>query len=238
MHFLPAGFHVDHGWLRPARACIALGGEPLRRNEQFAIIAMEPEPPQDQVHGRLEEVTEFLQQEFLVRVISAFPSPLGLGLFEFDNQIQREVLLDASLIQFAHGLLTIQKHDEARNLRSCHYTRECYLMFLGFPLDYQLIDVIKAAVAPFGRLIRWFEGPNKSRVLVKCLVLTLERVPHSLVISQGSLLGGNGRSWSVHVFILNGHFPDGFPKKRIWCLLMVFLVQKNGHVHPGNPNAQ
>ena len=84
-------------------------------------------------------------------------------------------------------------------------------MFLGFPLDYQSFEFLKAAVAPFGRLLHWFEGPNKSRVLIKSLVLTPERVPHSIVVSQGSLLGGNGRSWSVPVFILNGQFPDAFP---------------------------
>lgn len=84
-------------------------------------------------------------------------------------------------------------------------------MFLSFPLDYQLLDFIKAAVAPFGRLITWIEGPNKSRVLVKCLLLSPNRVVRSISVSQGSLVGGMGRSWSVPVFILNGHFPDDFP---------------------------
>jgi hypothetical protein len=36
-------------------------------------------------------------------------------------------------------------------------------MFLGFPLDFQSMDFIKASVAPFGRLLRWYEGPNKSK---------------------------------------------------------------------------
>ena len=134
-----------------------------------------------QVQGFLEEISEFQQQEFPVRINSAFPSPLGLGLFEFGSQLQREVLLDASPIQFAHGLLTVQKHDEALNLRSCHYTRECYLMFLGFPLDYHLVDVIKAAVAPFGRLIHWFDGPNKSRVLHRQL-LRVREIDRPLIV--------------------------------------------------------
>ena len=84
-------------------------------------------------------------------------------------------------------------------------------MFLAFLLDYHNLTFIKAAVAPFGRLLNWFEGPNKSLVPAHCLVLTPERVPHSVVISHGTVLGGNGRSWSVLVFILDGQFPDAFP---------------------------
>lgn len=104
-----------------------------------------------------------------MRVVFAFASPLGLGLFELEKSIRRRALQDASSIPFVDGQIRVQKHDEARNFR--------------------------AVVAPFGHLVQWFEGPNKSRVLVRCLVLTFERVPRSVVVSQGSLLGGNGRSW-------------------------------------------
>ena len=100
-------------------------------------------------------------------------------------------------------------------------------MFLGFPLDYQLPEFVRAAVAPFGRLLNWLEGPNKSRVLAKCLLLSPERVPRSLVISQGTLIGGAGRSWSVPVFIINGQFPDVFPQDED-------PVPFDGNPHPGN----
>lgn len=62
-------------------------------------------------------------------------------------------------------------------------------MFLAFPLDYQTLGFIKAVVAPFGDLLHWFEGPNKSRILTQCLVLTQDRVPRSVVVSQGTTLG-------------------------------------------------
>jgi len=101
----------------------------------------------------LQEVTDFLQHEFPVRVLSAFPSPLGLGLFQFENPVQRECLLDASPIQFGQRLLLVQKHDEARNLKACPYIREGWIMFLGFPLDYQLPEFVRAAIVPFGRLL-------------------------------------------------------------------------------------
>lgn len=47
-------------------------------------------------------------------------------------------------------------------------------------------------------------------MIVRCLMLTPDRVPRSIIVSQGTLLGGAGRSWSVLVFILNDNFPDSF----------------------------
>lgn len=52
---------------------------------------------------------------------------------------------------------------------------------------------------------------NKSRILARVLLLSPNRVPRSLVVSRGSLLGGLGRSWAVPVFLLNGNFPDVEP---------------------------
>lgn len=72
-------------------------------------------------------------------------------------------------------------------------------------------EFVDAAVAPFGRRLHWHQGSNKSRTLVRCLVLAPERVPRSLVISQGTTLGGNGRSWTVPTYILRGLLPDVMP---------------------------
>ncbi|CAO2144855.1 unnamed protein product [Urochloa humidicola] len=230
MLYVPMGQHIEDGWLRPARSRVALGGEPPRRHEQYAIIRLQPEPVQAQVIDLIQDVSEFLEDEFPVRVVSGYPSPLGLGLFQFDNPVQRQVLLDASPIPFGHGSLVVQRHDESINLRACAYVRQCWVMFLAFPLDYQTLDFIKASIAPFGRLLHWFEGPNKSRILTQCLVISPERVPRSVVISQGSVNGGNGRSWSVPVFILGGHFPDAFPGDED-------PVPENGNPHPVHAHA-
>ena len=62
-------------------------------------------------------------------------------------------------------------------------------------------------------MLAWHESPNKTKSFLDWLVLVPERVPHSFVVSQGSILGGSGCSWSAPVYIIGGHFPDGFPQE-------------------------
>ena len=110
-----------------------------------------------------------------------------------------------------NDVVRVVKHDEGINARSCTYTRVCWLMFLAFPLDFQKDIYIRAAVAPYGRLLDWYHDENRSRILAQALILSPDRVPRSLVVSRGTMIGGMGRSWTVPVYILNGHFPDAFP---------------------------
>jgi hypothetical protein len=49
MLYILIGMHVDHGWLHPTRYRVVLGGELPRRNEQYALISLEPLPIQEQV---------------------------------------------------------------------------------------------------------------------------------------------------------------------------------------------
>ncbi|KAG2611056.1 hypothetical protein PVAP13_4KG115815 [Panicum virgatum] len=42
--FLVAGLAVEHGWHRPARGRMALGGEPTREHEDYAIVSINPMP--------------------------------------------------------------------------------------------------------------------------------------------------------------------------------------------------
>ena len=73
---------MEHGWVCPARARVSC-----------AIIVLELEPLPQQVGVLIEDITEFLQLQFPVRVVSAFPSPFGVGLFQFQNPVQRALSL-------------------------------------------------------------------------------------------------------------------------------------------------
>jgi hypothetical protein len=101
-------------------------------------------------------------------------------------------------------------------------------MFLSSPLDYQKDLIIRDAVAPFGHLLEWYRDENKSRLLLQALVPILDRVPNSFIVSQGTLIGGMWRSWSVPVSILNGNFPDAIPADEE-------LVPIDGEPHPEHP---
>lgn len=71
----------------------------------------------------------------------------------------------------------------------------------------------------------WYEGPNKTRVLAQCLILAPDHVPCSVVVSRGSILGGNGQPWSAASYILDGHFPYAFPPEEDH-------VPADGNPHP------
>jgi hypothetical protein len=85
--FLPFGAHVEDGWHRPPRTRMALGGEPPRRHEEYAIVSLEPPP--HPVHARmaLTDVVNLLEQNFPVRVLSHFLSLLSLGLLKFGSSV-------------------------------------------------------------------------------------------------------------------------------------------------------
>lgn len=210
--FLVRDMQVDHGWNRPARGRLALGGEPPREHEEYAIVSIQPPPPAlEQLRPTLDLVCNFLEHDQRVRISTAHLSPLGLGLIKLHSVVQRDRLVRNSPFNMGqHHVVRVVNHDEGINARDCPYTRLIWVMFLAFPLDFQKDLYVHAAVAPYGRLLDWFTDHNKSWLLARVLVINQDQVPRSLVVSRGTTLGGNGRSWSVPVYILNGQFPDAF----------------------------
>jgi hypothetical protein len=80
-------------------------------------------------------------------------SPLGLGLIKQRTVPQRDQLVRESPFHMdQHNIVSIVKHDEGINSRSCNYIRVCWVMFLAFPLDFQKDVYIRAVVAPYGHL--------------------------------------------------------------------------------------
>ena len=70
------------------------------RNDAYAIITLVPPPHPDHVGEVLALVSETLEDEYPVHVINAYRSPLGLGLFCFVSELQRQIVLDALPIPF------------------------------------------------------------------------------------------------------------------------------------------
>lgn len=165
--FLVAGLTVNHGWNRPARERMALGGETTREHEDYAIVSLEPMLEEvAQLRPHLNVVCNYLEQSQRVTIESAFLTPLGLGLIKLRTGAQRDKLVrDSPFFMGNNHTVRVVKHDEGINHRSCTYIRVC-LMFLAFPLDFQKDLYIRAAVAPYGRLLEWYRDENKSRILV------------------------------------------------------------------------
>lgn len=84
---------------------------------------------------------------------------------------------------------------------------------------------MQAAVAPFGRMLDWRQSRNKSVSLVRCMLIDPTRVPRSVVVARGTMIGGNGRSWLVPTYILGGNFvvPPGDEDP----------IPTDGNPHPG-----
>jgi len=79
--YLIAGLTIEHGWNRLARDRVALGGEPTREHEDYAIVSVESMPAEaNQIWPMLTMVLHFLENTQRVRIISDHLSPLGLGL--------------------------------------------------------------------------------------------------------------------------------------------------------------
>lgn len=78
--FLVAGLTVNHGWNRPARGRMALGGEPTREHEDFTIVSLNPMPEDiNQLRPHLNVVCNYLEQSQRVSIESAFLSPWVLA---------------------------------------------------------------------------------------------------------------------------------------------------------------
>ena len=187
---------VEHGWNRPACGRLALGGEPTRKHEDYAIVSFNPMPQEvNQLRPTLNVVCHFLEHAHRVRIIESHLSPLGLGLIRLRTVAQRDQLVRESPMNLGQNhVVTAVKHDEGFNSRSCTYTRVCWIMFLAFPLDFQKDLFIRAAVAPYGLLLDWYKDSNRSRILSQVLLLSPDRVPRSLIVSRGTMIGGAGRS--------------------------------------------
>jgi hypothetical protein len=204
--YVPVGFDLEQ-WARPARGRLVVAGDPHRRHEQWAIVTMNPPPQQlvQHVLQAIDDVVDYFQDQHMVQVRSACASPLWLCLLEFRNAVARQTMINLSPLVMHDGReLVVQEHDNGLNQRACPFSRTCWIMLLCFPLDYQSRGYIDQAVSSFGTVLTVPNNDHcKSRVLVRCSVLHPTRIPRSLLVCRPPIVGGNGASWTVPVFLLN-----------------------------------
>ena len=201
--FVPAGLEVED-WARPARGRIVVSGNPPRQHDEYAIITVLPPPHQNELYDTMEDVVQYFEHEQNVRAESSCLSPLGLCLVQFRFPVARQAMINLSPLQLdAMHEIVVVEHDQGLNLRSCPFTRTCWIMFLASPLDFQTREIISQAVGYFGTIITWTNNARcKSRILLRCKVTHISRILRSLIVCEGNVVGDNGSSWTIPIFVL------------------------------------
>jgi hypothetical protein len=130
--------------------------------------------------------------------------------------------------QFGNGReLRVVEHDRGINLRNSPFSRTCWVMFLAFPLDFQTRDILQQAVGLFGSVVTWIDNSRfRSRILLRCRVTLVSRIPKSIVISESGTVADGGHSWIVPVFVLDSNPKDVLPGDED-------PIPLNGNPHPG-----
>ena len=116
--------------------------------------------------------------------------PLGVGMFAFANYFIRDTAVNTTFqIDDEDLVISFVRHNAALNMRNTTYGPELWLMYIGFPDDYQTDFYLQRSMDDYGRLVTW-NSPNVDRsiVLIKVKVIHMRLIPKSIVIRQ---LGGD-----------------------------------------------
>jgi hypothetical protein len=210
--FPPAMILEDGGPHRRARKEVFIRGGPSRSHEDCAIAVLQGagDITPAQRHALLHEINLYIAVEVRLHVRNFIIHPHGVGMFKLRNPMQRDNLNPHFI---ADRQITFHPHDEAPiNFRRFSFTRKCWILLLGFPLDFKNSDILTQVCAPFAKILYWNnEDVSLARVLVKVLVEDPLEVPRSLVIKMGRELDGMGRSWTVPVYVFNSELMGAAP---------------------------
>lgn len=134
--FVPDGLEVKD-WARLACGRIVISGNPPRHHDEYAIITVLPPTQQNHLYEAMDEVVHYFEEEHNVRIESNCLSPLGLCLIQFRSPVARQAMINLSPHQLDDVTeVIVEEHDRGINLRSCPFTRTCWIMFLAFSLDF------------------------------------------------------------------------------------------------------
>jgi hypothetical protein len=206
--FLPPGFSasvVQHRGIMVRSVSQRL--PPM--HEDWAIINIHPLPEHEVLFPAVRDmVREYLVGHRRVGVRAIQRSHLGQVIVQFRSVLERDNLVLLGPQQYMDATFTAVRRNDAWNHRVLFFNHECWLMLLGFPLDYRSSKYLQAAIGSFGRLILWEEDrSNVSRTLLRVRVTSLEEVPQFIVFSEDE--GFAGDSWTVQCEIIQQNMLGG-----------------------------
>lgn len=105
--------------------------------------------------------------------------PLGVGIFGFVDSVVRDAVVGTTfeLDEYEveeHTIISFVPHDATLNMRLTTFGPYVWLLYVGFPYDYQTQHYIHKSVDKFGSLVDW-NNPRGDRrfVLIKARVIHL-----------------------------------------------------------------
>jgi hypothetical protein len=180
--FLPEGMLIDQGPAdQKVQTDLVVSSPTPLQHDKVAIAETNwfiPIHLRDQMHS---DTRDMLNEAG--HIVRAFDDhPFGIGSFTFTHTLAADTVIGLTFALDEDTNVTFVKHNEARNMRLTTFGREVWILFLGFPLDYQTTAYICSAVEDFGMLTVW-DNPrgNNKFVLVKARIVHPKFVPKSLV---------------------------------------------------------
>jgi hypothetical protein len=221
--FVPEGMNVED-WAR--QLVEGSSSRPILHVIMKSMLSSQLTPLLQQI--RFMKQLDYFEDEHRVRFRSCCPSPLGLCLAQFPSAIARQAMINLSPHHFGNGrVLRVVEHDRGINLRNSPFSRTCWVMFLAFHLDFQTREILQQAVGLFGSIVTWIDNTRfRSRILLRCRVTFVSRIPRSIVISESGMVADGGHSWTVPVFVLDSNPNDVLPGDED-------PIPPNGNPHPG-----
>ena len=228
--FLPSGFTVKLGPVdRLVRSDMVVGPIALLNHDYLAIAESSQYMP---LHCRAiirnQIVTMLHEMQLFTTEVS--DHPFGIGIFGFTDSLMRDTAVNTPIeLEEEDLLVTFVPHNEALNRRTTSFGPEVWLMFFGFPYDYQTDYYITKALGGYGSLVHWY-NPRQDRryMLIEARVIRLNLMPKSFVVWQ---LGVARDCWTVQVTILRSNDWNGL-------LLEVLPPGEEPPPPDGNPHPQ
>jgi hypothetical protein len=162
---------------------------PRCRHENFAIATIDDGMPNNlQVDFEVirESLEEFLVQHKHLSIRSIQPTHLGQAYVAFEYVFDKDNLVQNSPHHYDGISIFFVNYNQDRNWKSFTFNRECWLMFLGFPLDYWEEEYNQQLLGDYGRVLSWeMEEDKRARLIVKAHVIDLDKIPQWIIFSDG-----------------------------------------------------
>lgn len=172
-----------------------------------------------------------------IHVVRVQRYTLALCLVQLPSVLERDVLVGSGPVllgNWFHG--TFVKHDQLANWRNSPYTREGWLMILGIPLNLKTRGIIERITNLCGEFVDWhYRDRVLGRVLVKARYKSANDVPSCIVFGDAMAYGGNGQTWTFHVYVLNGEPTDILPANEDLLPIWQMLPPPNQHHNNNQP---